>query len=72
VCEDQAVEQSLDEISVSKSGQRNNEMTKITNSNLSHNTNQRIGVHGPLNISWWDQVPWRNKHPLPTGHTHRS
>jgi hypothetical protein len=33
-----------------------NEMTKITNSNQSHksyigNTNQRMGVHGPMNIS---------------------
>jgi hypothetical protein len=20
---------------------------------------------------WWDQVPWRSEHPLPTGHIHR-
>jgi hypothetical protein len=26
-------------------------MTKITISNQYHNTNQRMGVHGPLNIS---------------------
>jgi hypothetical protein len=41
-----------------------NEMTKITNSN-----NQRMGVHGPLNIyQRWDQVPWRSEHPLLTSH----
>jgi hypothetical protein len=33
------------------------------------NTSQRMGVHASLNISEWDQVPWRSKYPLLTGHT---
>jgi hypothetical protein len=37
------------------------------------NTNQRMGVHGPLNISegGGGQVPWRSKHSLLTGHIRR-
>jgi hypothetical protein len=31
-----------------------------------------MGVHGPWIYQRWDQVPWRSKHPLPTGRSRRA
>jgi hypothetical protein len=48
------------------------EMTKITNSNQSHKSYREYkSENGRTRTSEWDLVPWRSKHPLLTGHTHR-
>jgi hypothetical protein len=48
---------------------RQNWRTVINLTSLLGNTNQKMSLHGPLNTVY--QVPWRSKHTMLTGHTHR-
>jgi hypothetical protein len=48
------------------------EIAKITNSSISHKCYRKNKSDNGRTYQRWDQVPWRSKHPLPTGRTHHA